>query len=418
MIFDLFTIITDTGVVDIVLTPLDSTAGKLAALNAVDTLGQRQDRHGQLRLRDRRPQRRHRPPGRGHGRLLQQALVLPRPQNRHSALARQHHRPRPHQGRQVRGLHGHPHLRLAARRTRNATCSPQLRATELAHRKIPLELLYVTPQTGVAPEPFDDYDIGDLVTVNLGTVFGPAVVSGVQRVYGFDVDLDTDGVERVSELMVSARGFDPPEVPGEPVDPDDPGEGITKPVYPPTKETRLSGLERKTRFLERRSQIPAPKLADDEEAVVDSTENVGDEWGVHSAGEADGAVLTADGAGGSIWTPPDGGGGDLSGYIHYGVNPGGEIDHTPDGTSTLEIAAAEMELRTTGELSLNSFGSLSGIILDTGRTLGLSGGQVSINGTSYTTLLSTIILMPYLPTGPPEGSGCLWRDAAGHLRIT
>ena len=44
----------------------------------------------------------------------------------------------------------------------------------------------MTPQTGVAPEPFDDYGIGDLVTVNLGTVFGPEVVSGVQRVYGFD----------------------------------------------------------------------------------------------------------------------------------------------------------------------------------------------------------------------------------------
>ena len=57
-----------------------------------------------------------------------------------------------------------------------------------------------------APEPFDDYGIGDLVTVNLGDVFGPAVTGGVQRIYGFDVDLDSDGVERVAELIVSAQG--------------------------------------------------------------------------------------------------------------------------------------------------------------------------------------------------------------------
>ena len=45
------------------------------------------------------------------------------------------------------------------------------------------------------------------------------------------VDIDTDGVERVSELMVSAQGFNPPDVPGDPVDPDDPSDGISKPVY-------------------------------------------------------------------------------------------------------------------------------------------------------------------------------------------
>ena len=39
MIFDMFTIITDTGAVDVVMTPLDSIAGKLVALNAVDGWG-------------------------------------------------------------------------------------------------------------------------------------------------------------------------------------------------------------------------------------------------------------------------------------------------------------------------------------------------------------------------------------------
>jgi hypothetical protein len=57
----------------------------------------------------------------------------------------------------------------------------------------------------LAPDPFDDYDIGDLIKVNLGDVFGPAVANQTQRVYGFDVDLDTDGVERVSELIVSEQ---------------------------------------------------------------------------------------------------------------------------------------------------------------------------------------------------------------------
>jgi hypothetical protein len=76
---------------------------------------------------------------------------------------------------------------------------------ELDQRALPLELLYVTPQTGLAPDPFDDYSIGDLVKVNLGDVFGPAVANQTQRIYGFDVDLDTDGVERVSELIVSEQ---------------------------------------------------------------------------------------------------------------------------------------------------------------------------------------------------------------------
>jgi hypothetical protein len=45
---------------------------------------------------------------------------------------------------------------------------------------------------------------------------------------------------------------------------------------------------------------------------IDSTANVGDEWGVHSRGAAEGDVLTADGADGSIWLPP--GAGAASGY--------------------------------------------------------------------------------------------------------
>ena len=112
MIFDMFTIITDTGVVDIVLEPLEATPGKLAVLNAVDTWGNDSTdtvsfdyATGSYNVASRTADHR-------HGRDRQQALDLPRAEDRHPALARQHHRPQRRLDRQVRGLHGHPHLRL------------------------------------------------------------------------------------------------------------------------------------------------------------------------------------------------------------------------------------------------------------------------------------------------------------------
>jgi hypothetical protein len=64
--------------------------------------------------------------------------------------------------------------------------------------------LHITPAADEAAlfEPFDDYDVGDLVTVNVGADFGVAV-AGVQRVYGFDVEWDRNGVEKVSGLLTA-----------------------------------------------------------------------------------------------------------------------------------------------------------------------------------------------------------------------
>jgi hypothetical protein len=88
--------------------------------------------------------------------------------------------------------------------------------------------------------------------------------------------------------------------------------------YQETPETRMAGLERDVRNLKRRQQVPknhpypgdGSATDDDPGAVIDSTENVGDTWGVHSAGpETEGWVLTADGTGGSTWAAVPGGGG-------------------------------------------------------------------------------------------------------------
>ena len=212
MIFDLLSIITDTGVVDVVMEPLDETAGQLVTLNAVDSWGSDLSESvnfdyatGDYSVSSAR-------------RVIDMDDICNKlwyylgPK-----IDVQHWRgsitgvspadpPARDASRAKYGIYMDIHIYDSGQEAADRDLFQQLRATELAHRINPAELIYVTPQTGVAPEPFDDYGIGDLVTVNLGTVFGPEVVSGVQRVYGFDCDLDADGVERVSELIVSAQG--------------------------------------------------------------------------------------------------------------------------------------------------------------------------------------------------------------------
>ena len=61
----------------------------------------------------------------------------------------------------------------------------RVRLAELAHRKVPLELLSVTPQTGVAAEPFDDsVAVAVTLSANVGlsgtTMVSPASCSGVR----------------------------------------------------------------------------------------------------------------------------------------------------------------------------------------------------------------------------------------------
>lgn len=73
----------------------------------------------------------------------------------------------------------------------------------------PRELLYVTPApgTGSVYRPFVDYMLGDVVSVNASSIVGPAISGADQRIYGFDIGIDANGVERVSELIVSADGL-------------------------------------------------------------------------------------------------------------------------------------------------------------------------------------------------------------------
>lgn len=75
--------------------------------------------------------------------------------------------------------------------------------TETLLRLGPRRLLHLTPSTKPVYYPFDDYNIGDLISVATGAAFG-VEIAAAQRIYGFDLAVDDNGVERVSELIVSA----------------------------------------------------------------------------------------------------------------------------------------------------------------------------------------------------------------------
>lgn len=76
---------------------------------------------------------------------------------------------------------------------------------EQGYRVEPRDMLFLTPNPDAKAvfEPYDDYNVGDLVAVNVGGDFG-VNIAAVQRVYGWSVEWDREGVERVSELLVSA----------------------------------------------------------------------------------------------------------------------------------------------------------------------------------------------------------------------
>lgn len=77
---------------------------------------------------------------------------------------------------------------------------------EVAVRVNPREMVYVTPQAYESGgfRPFIDYNIGDVVGINAADIVGPAISGAMQRIYGFDVSQDKDGVERVAELLTTA----------------------------------------------------------------------------------------------------------------------------------------------------------------------------------------------------------------------
>jgi hypothetical protein len=72
--------------------------------------------------------------------------------------------------------------------------------TETWVRSEPRNLVHVTPIRGTG---IGDFDIGDLVTVRAGSVFRGGF-SGAQRVYGYTVSWDADGVLELGELQTSA----------------------------------------------------------------------------------------------------------------------------------------------------------------------------------------------------------------------
>lgn len=80
--------------------------------------------------------------------------------------------------------------------------------TEVALRTVPRELLFITPVRGEAApyRPFIDYTVGDTVSAD-ADVLGPPFTGREERVYGFDLTEDVDGVETVGELIVSADGI-------------------------------------------------------------------------------------------------------------------------------------------------------------------------------------------------------------------
>lgn len=76
-------------------------------------------------------------------------------------------------------------------------------------RAKPRNMVYVTPVKTPAELPAGgdvyapgDFDVGDLITVNIGNK-ARVVESGAQRIYSYSVDIDDDGVESIGEMQTS-----------------------------------------------------------------------------------------------------------------------------------------------------------------------------------------------------------------------
>jgi hypothetical protein len=77
---------------------------------------------------------------------------------------------------------------------------------ELSFRKVPREIVQWVPQRTASDlfafKPFDTYDCGDTVNVAAGKN-ARGGFTGIQRVYGFDLGLDEEAVERVTAVYTS-----------------------------------------------------------------------------------------------------------------------------------------------------------------------------------------------------------------------
>ena len=80
-----------------------------------------------------------------------------------------------------------------------------LATEELGFRARAREIVSLRPQPGRAPEPFTEYDLGDTVRLFVGSRQRGGYQGDV-RVYGFDLDVDNEGKEVVSSLVLSPEG--------------------------------------------------------------------------------------------------------------------------------------------------------------------------------------------------------------------
>lgn len=75
---------------------------------------------------------------------------------------------------------------------------------ELALRKNPRETVAITPLPERSPLPFLEWFIGDTITVATDASTGQAL-SGLQRVYGFTLEIDDDGFETITDISTSSN---------------------------------------------------------------------------------------------------------------------------------------------------------------------------------------------------------------------
>lgn len=73
---------------------------------------------------------------------------------------------------------------------------------ELSFRKQPRETVAIVPQAGLAPVPWDDFYLGDTITVNAAKRLRGGF-TGQQRVYGIDLGIRDDQGEVVDQFIVS-----------------------------------------------------------------------------------------------------------------------------------------------------------------------------------------------------------------------
>lgn len=85
----------------------------------------------------------------------------------------------------------------------NAAMVSPLITEELSFRKQPRQIVQIVPGAGVAFRPFIDFGLGDMINVWAGTRLRGGF-TGVQRVYGFDLSLNDEAIERISAIYVSA----------------------------------------------------------------------------------------------------------------------------------------------------------------------------------------------------------------------